>query len=124
MAAEGMQPIFDSIMMQGQLDHNAFSFYFDNGPDGSAESRLILGGADPTYYHEPLMMFPISDQYYWAVRATNILLDGRDVGLCPGGCTVVADTGTTLLTGPSDKVELLLSQVSTVQLCSEFPKIT
>ena len=110
MAAQGMVPIFDNIMLQKRLDHNGFSFYFDKGPDGSSGSRLILGGADPNYYHEPLVMFPISDQYYWAVKATNILLDGKDIGLCPGGCTLVADTGTTLLTGPSDKIELLLGK--------------
>lgn len=107
MAAYGMDPLFDSIMNQGRLDKNIFSFYFAKDHN-SESSHIILGGADPDYFTPPLTYFPVIEKHYWSLQASNILVDGKDVGLCKGGCKVVADTGTTLLTAPSEDLDILL----------------
>lgn len=113
MAAYQMEPIFDNVMKQGRLDNNVFSFYFDSKEDAT-NSRLILGGADPTYYVEPLVFFPVTEKYYWSLKASQILVGGKDIGLCKGGCTVVADTGTSLITGPSDELNVLLGNSNSI----------
>jgi len=51
----------------------------------------------------------VVDKYYWTIKADDILIGGKSVGACDGGCNVVADTGTSLLTGPSSELRLLLS---------------
>ena len=103
-----MEPIFDNIMKQGKLDYNAFSFYFD-AQEGAKNSRLILGGADASYYVPPLLFFPVTDKFYWSIKASKILVGGKDIGICVGGCTLVADTGTSLITGPSADLNILIS---------------
>lgn len=65
---------------------------------------MILGGADESVYTGNLKYHKVTDEYYWTIRADNILVGGKDVGVCSGGCNVIADTGTSLLTGPSDEL--------------------
>lgn len=51
------------------------------------------------------------------MKADNILLGGQDVGLCSRGCNVIADTGTSLLTGPSDDLYSLLGKLNVDDNC-------
>jgi len=61
----------------------------------------------------------VTDEYYWLLKADNILIGGEDVGLCDGmgGCKVIADTGTSLLTGPSDDLYSLLTKLNVDDDC-------
>jgi cathepsin D len=77
--------------------------------DGQADGRLTVGGTDPSLYTAPINYHSVVDQYYWELKADNILINGKDVGLCRNGCKVIADTGTSLITGPSDDLYTLLS---------------
>ena len=45
------------------------------------------------------------------MKGDNILLDDEDVGLCNYGCQFIADTGTSLMTGPTDDVNILLDKL-------------
>lgn len=100
MAAYNFSPMFDNIMKQKLLDRNVFSFYFSRN-EGSKTSELTLGGWDNDHFEGELHFHNVVDKYYWLLDADNILVGGKDVGLCKHGCKVVADTGTSLLTGPS-----------------------
>jgi len=51
------------------------------------------------------------------MRAENILVDGKDIGLCPAGCSVIADSGTSLITGPSDDLYTLLESLNVDENC-------
>jgi len=45
------------------------------------------------------------------VKADNILLDGKDIGLCKNGCKLIADTGTSLITVPTKDIENLMNNI-------------
>jgi cathepsin D len=122
MSAYGFLPIFDNIMMQDKLDQNVFSFYFDKTA-GSVTSKLILGGVDETLITGPVKYFPVVDKYYWTIEASNVMLNDNDLGLCPEGCKLVADTGTSLLTGPAAIVEVLLEWIDLKEDCSNYDEL-
>lgn len=110
MAAYGLYPLFDNIIRQKKLNNNIFSFYFDN-KNNSKTSTLVLGGVDDALYEPPLIYFPVVNKFYWTIQASKILVGGKEVdGVCTNGCKVVADTGTTLLTGPTTELEKLFGK--------------
>ena len=44
------------------------------------------------------------------IKAEKILLNGKDTELCKN-CNVIADTGTSLITGPTDELMSLLDNI-------------
>ncbi|CAD8133714.1 unnamed protein product [Paramecium octaurelia] len=126
MAAYNFNPLFDNIIKQKLLDRNVFSFYFSR-QEGSRSSELTLGGWDTEHFTGDLHFHNVANKYYWLLDADNILVNGKDLGLCKHGCKVVADTGTSLLTGPSDDLYDLLDTLNIDENCSnikELPKLT
>lgn len=126
MAAYNFSPLFDNIIKQKRLDKNMFSFYFSRN-DGSRTSELTLGGWDNDHFEGKLNFHDVTDKYYWLLDADNILVGGKDIGICKHGCKVVADTGTSLLTGPSDDLMNVIDALNIDENCKglrDLPKLT
>jgi len=88
-----------------------FSFYLTkNDEEGMDKSEFTLGGYNPDHVDGDINWHKVVDQYYWTVEADNILVGGEDIGLCKRGCKVIADTGTSIMTAPTDDLSVLLSK--------------
>ena len=46
---------------------------------------------------------PLTKDGYWQFAMDKVTVDGDDTDFC-GGCAAIADTGTSLLAGPTDVV--------------------
>ena len=68
---------------------NTFSFYFSKLP--VQKSALIFGAPDPSLYWGNLTWIPVARQFYWEIRITDILVDGKPMGMCDGD--LAAPTG-------------------------------
>jgi len=119
------QTVFDSIIQQHVLSTPQFAFLIGSA-DKNSESAIIFGEIDGNYYEGPLVLLPVTRQYYWEVKATDILVDGKSLGLCKGpcGCRAVVDTGTTLLTGPSHAVSTILNAIGLSCDLAKLPTIS
>ncbi|XP_053908334.1 cathepsin D-like [Cuculus canorus] len=111
-AAGPARPVFDSMMDQGLFTNNVFSFHLRSGASEGDGGQLIFGGIDEDLFEGPLHYIPVSRRGYWQVHVERLSVDGGALGcraptLCRGGCEAIVDTGTSLVTGPSEEVEAL-----------------
>ncbi|EGR30870.1 hypothetical protein IMG5_122010 [Ichthyophthirius multifiliis] len=119
MVAYNRNSLFDNLAKSKKISKNIISFYMSNNA-GSSDSQLTIGGYDKNKVLGQIHSHKIVKQYYWIFKADNILVGKKDIGLCKGGCYLIADTGTSLITGPSDSIYNLLNHLNVNDNCSNM----
>lgn len=132
-AVDGVTPPFDALMNAKSLEKDEFSFYLST-QHGSDEqtSALVLGGVDEKYYEGNFTYLPTQKfmfkQGYWLIHGDDIKVDGESTSACGGllskSCSLVVDTGTSIITGPSSKLNKIIEKIGNVeQDCSNLDKL-
>ncbi len=101
------------------MDLDVVSFYYGIDPN-LKDSVMTLGGIDESLADGEIKYYDIDSRDYWAIKADNILLGGKDLGLCPDGCKIIFDTGTSLITTPSDHLNKILPELELDDDCNNF----
>lgn len=126
LSAAGYTPVFDNIIKQGLLTQNCYSFYYSKLP--RQESALVLGAPDPVLFRGGMRYLKVSRALYWEVELKDIKIGNEFLHVCDDGpCKAVVDTGTSLLTGPSDDISAVLNRLNIESDCStvnDLPVIT
>jgi cathepsin D len=99
MSANGFTPVWDNIINSKKLQKNIISFYYSN--DEAIDGQITIGYIDDTKYTGDIKYHKVIEKYYWDLRLDDIKYNGKSLGLCDGGCKVVADTGTAMITAPT-----------------------
>ncbi|XP_020644486.3 cathepsin D [Pogona vitticeps] len=101
-----VQPFFDNVMEQELLEKNIFSFYLNRNPSSSPGGELLLGGTDPQYYTGDFNWVNVTRKAYWQVHMDKVEV-ANGLTVCKDGCEAIIDSGTSLITGPTDEIKEL-----------------
>lgn len=97
-------PVWYNILSQNLVQQPVFGVWLNRNASDSNGGELTLGGVDSTHYTGQVTYIPLTDQDYWRFGLNDILVNGQSHGFCSSGCKAIADTGTSLLAGPTKAV--------------------
>lgn len=123
-SVDHVTPVWYNILDQGLVQDAVFSFWLSKDATATPGGELFLGGIDKSRYTGDITYVPLTSETYWEFKMDQVLLSGASLGWCPSsGCPAIADTGTSLITGPTDLINALNEELGAIVLLGEgiFP---
>jgi hypothetical protein len=92
---------FENVVSQGLVDEAVFSFYLGNS--ASDRGELLLGGSNPKHYTGAITWVPLKATTYWEITLAGLNIGSTNY-IASGGVNAIVDSGTSIMTGPSESV--------------------
>jgi len=122
-SVDALPPVWYNLIAQSQVSQRVFAFWLNRNSSASSGGELTLGGMDSNHYTGSITYVPLTNQTYWMFALGDVLIGGQSQGYCKKGCHAIADTGTSLLAGPSDVVTQINQKIGATGVLSEECKM-
>ncbi|XP_077558501.1 lysosomal aspartic protease-like isoform X1 [Haemaphysalis longicornis] len=103
-AASGANTVFDNMVLQHLVPEPVFSFFLNRNSNSSTGGEITFGGVDKRFYKGPINYVPVTKKGYWQFAIDGISVQNSSLSFCANGCQAIADTGTSLMAGPTLEV--------------------
>uniref|UniRef100_A0ACD5W1Q6 Uncharacterized protein n=1 Tax=Avena sativa TaxID=4498 RepID=A0ACD5W1Q6_AVESA len=100
-SAGDTEPVWYNMVSQGLVGSPVFSFWFNRQAGEGTGGEIVFGGIDPKHHKGSHTYVPVTKKGYWQFDMGDVLIGGKTTGVCKSGCAAIADSGTSLLTGPT-----------------------
>jgi cathepsin D len=101
-SVDGLTPPFQNLMNDKSVCPEAtFAFWLNRAGTSTTGGEMTLCGTDPNHYVAPIAWEPVTRDAYWQCQADKVVVKGETIDAT---FQAIADTGTSLLVGPTDKV--------------------
>ncbi|XP_077226954.1 aspartic proteinase A1 [Tasmannia lanceolata] len=94
-------PVWYNMVNQGLVNEPVFSFWFNRNAEEEEGGEIVFGGVDPDHYKGKHTYVPVTQKGYWQFDMGDVLVGGQTTGFCAEGCSAIADSGTSLIAGPT-----------------------
>jgi hypothetical protein len=110
--------VLDCMIRDKVLKHNLFSVFF--GAVEGEDSEVSFGEWRESRMSSHLFWVPVSTPSYWQVEMSDITIGNKKQSLCKRRCQVAVDTGTSLMAGPTDVVNEIISRLNVSSGCENY----
>ncbi|MCO5584277.1 hypothetical protein L7F22_038201 [Adiantum nelumboides] len=117
-AVDNVTPVWYNMLDQELVSEPMFSFWLNRDADDDIGGEIIFGGMDSDHYIGNHTYVPVSRKGYWQFDMGDVLVDGDSTGFCADGCAAIADSGTSLLAGPTAVVAVINQAIGATGLMS------
>jgi len=104
---------FENVVNQGLVEDALFSFYLGNSAKDFGE--LLLGGVNTKKYTGDITWVPLKAATYWEINLSQLTVDGTSF-IAEGGVNAIVDSGTSILTGPSEAVKEIAAKLGAKEI--------
>ncbi|ERN00700.1 cyprosin [Amborella trichopoda] len=94
-------PVWYNMVKKGLVKEPIFSFWFNRNAQDEEGGEIVFGGVDPNHFIGEHTYVPVTQKGYWQFDMGDFLIGGKSTGFCANGCAAIADTGTSLIAGPT-----------------------
>lgn len=110
----------ERVLKNGGVKHSLFSVFI--GVDDSEHSEVTFGEVKDEHKASDLFWAPVSQPGgFWQFDVEDLALGKKRLGLCTGKpCEAVLDTGSSMITGPSNLVDAIDKQLGMAKDCSNL----
>ncbi|KAF7840607.1 Aspartic proteinase [Senna tora] len=112
-------PVWYNMVEQGLIKEPVFSFWLNRNPEGEEGGEIVFGGVDPAHYKGKHTYVPVTRKGYWQFDMGDVLIDGKPTGYCADGCSAIADSGTSLLAGPTTVITMINHAIGAAGVVSQ-----
>ncbi|KAF8086453.1 hypothetical protein N665_0625s0018 [Sinapis alba] len=103
-----------NLVERGLLNEHIFSYWLNRNPEEPEGGQIVFGGVDPNHFKGEHTYVPVTHKGYWQFDMGDINIAGKPTGYCSKGCSAIADSGTSLLTGPSTVITMINHAIGVV----------
>merc|ERR1711963_165511 len=112
-------PVWYNMLSQGLVAQPLFTFWMSQTAGAVPGGEITFGGINANRYTGPITYVPLTAETYWEFAMDDFQENGQSLGWCTSGCKAIADTGTSVITGPADNINALNRQLGAYILHGE-----
>jgi phytepsin len=116
-SVDQVTPVWYNILTQGLVSEPVFAFYLSRDTGAPVGGELVLGGVDEDHYIGDFFYVNLTHKNYWMFKMDDFQISGNSY--CKGGCNAIADTGTSLIAGPSKIVAEINAKIGATGILSQ-----